>query len=140
MAGKRPYSPDPQTLVPDEMRLIRVVGGLLCFVMLACADLKAVMALSEAIQAEYHMQPHVEIFNGSHLTLTFEKDAIAELKLSDEDRASFARKVAGFALSHYRSGTALEDVTISFQSVSSAGPITVTRTDAPFTFTASELR
>ena len=103
-------------------------------------DIKAVMALSEAIQAEYHMPAHVAINNGSHLTVTFPKEAVADLKLSDEDRADFARRVARFAVAHYRSGTSLSDVRIAFQSVSNAGMVTVTSTDAPYTFAASELK
>ncbi len=121
------------------MRLIRVVGGLLCFAMLACADLKAVMALAEALQTEYHMPVNVNINNGSHLTVTFPNDAMAQLKLADDDREKFARGVARFAVSHYH-GEAISDVQIAFQSVSSAGPITVTRSEAPFRFTADELK
>jgi hypothetical protein len=121
------------------MRLIRVLGGLLCLVTLACVDMKAIMALAEAIQGEYHMPVNVNVNNGSHLTVTFPTDALAELKLSDEGRANFARSVARFAVSHYQ-GEPLSDVRIAFQTVSNTGPITVTRTDAPFTFTASELK
>jgi len=121
------------------MRLTRVVVALLALTAVACADLKSGVALSEAIQAQYHLPANVAINNGSHLTVTFPKDAVAELKLTDDARASFARSVAGFAMSHYHGGTPLSDVRIAFQSVSNTGPITVTRTDAPFTFTASEL-
>jgi hypothetical protein len=121
------------------MRLKRIVVGLLALAAVACADLKAVVALSEAIQTQYHLPANVAINNNSHLTITFPKDAVAELKLTDDARASFARNVASFAVSHYHGGTPLSDVRIAFQSVSNTGPITVTRTDAPFTFLASEL-
>ena len=121
------------------MRLIRVVGGLLCLVTFACVDMKAIMGLADALQTEYHMPVNVNVNNGSHLTVTFPKDAVAQLKLSDEGRADFARGVARFAVSHYH-GEALSDVQIAFQSVSNTGPITVTRTDAPFRFTADELK
>ena len=122
------------------MRLLRVVGGLLCLVTLACVDMKAIMALAEAIQAEYHMPVNVNVNNGSHLTVTFPTESLAQLKLSDEGRANFARSVARFAVSHYQGEPALSDVRIAFQTVSNAGPLTVTRTDAPFTFTANELK
>jgi len=121
------------------MRLRRVIAGLLCLATLACVDMKAIMGLAEALQTEYHMPVNVNINNGNHLTVTFPSDAIAQLKLSDADRASFARGVARFAVSHYQ-GEPISDVQIAFQSVSNAGPITMTRTDAPFRFTANELK
>jgi len=122
------------------MRLTRVLAALLSLATLACVDLRAVMDLAKAMQAEYHMPVNVAINNESHLTITIPMEAVAELKLSDEDRADFARRVARFAASHYRSETPLTDVRIVFESASSIGMVTVTRSDTPYTFLASELK
>jgi hypothetical protein len=104
-----------------------------------CDDLKDIMAVAGAVEKQYHMPVHVNLNNGSHLAITFQNASLESMKLDSTGADGFARNVAAFAKAHYAKQAELEDVSVVFARVSSAGPLTVTRTDAPYVFKASEL-
>jgi hypothetical protein len=105
----------------------------------ACADLKDIMAVSKAVQDRYHMPANVNLNNRSHLTITFQNAPVASMKLDSAGLEEFARGVAAFAKSHYPKASELEDVTVTFATVSDNGPITITKTDAPHRYAVRDL-
>jgi hypothetical protein len=121
------------------MRLsyLAVLLGLLAVV--ACDDLRDVMAVSSAVQERYHMAANVRLNNNSHLAITFQNAPVASMKLDSAGLEEFARGVAAFAKAHYPKAKQLEDVTVAFSTVSDNGPITIERTEAPHRYLASEL-
>jgi len=121
------------------MRFLRLLALLALPALAACADLKNVMALAEALQVHYHLPANVNINNGSHLAITFQ-NVDASLKTDSAGRAAFAHDVAVFAKAHYPAAEELDDISIRFATVSSSGPLTTTRTDAPYSFTVAELK
>jgi len=104
-----------------------------------CADLKDIMAVAGAVEKQYHMPVNVNLNNHSHLAITFQNASLESMKLDSTGVDGFARNVASFAKAHYAKRAELEDVSVVFARVSSTGPLTVTRTDAPYVFKASEL-
>lgn len=121
------------------MRLKRLPLLLVAVCAVACADVKALMSLSSALQSQYHMQAQVHLKNRSHLTITFPTESIEALKLDSAGRAGFARDVAGFAKAHYQQASQLDDVSIAFASETRFAGAEVTRTETPYTFRAGEL-
>ena len=113
--------------------LLGVVGAM------ACADLEDISAFAADLQAEYNLPANVNLNNGSHLAITFQNVPEERLKLDSAGKAAFARGVATFAKAHYNGASHLQDVTVRFATVSSTGPLTITRNDAPYSFTMSEL-
>lgn len=106
----------------------------------ACADLKEILALSAALQEQYHAPANVSINNGSHLVVTFQNLPQESLKADSVGKERFARDVATFAKTHYRDSAKLDDITIVFASVKSTGAITITRSDAPYSFATRDLK
>ena len=121
------------------MRLKRLSVLLVAVFAAACADVKALMSLSAALQSQYHMQAQVHLKNRSHLTITLPTESIDALKLDSAGRAGFARDVAGFAKGHYQQAAQLEDVSIAFASETKLAGAEITRTETPYTFRAGEL-
>lgn len=96
-----------------------------------CAELKDLTALSSALDEQYHVRASLNLHNGSHLRITFENvptDAFAP------------ESVARFAKGRYHHAEQLEDITIAFAQVTRTGPLTVTRTAAPSTFSVRDIR
>jgi hypothetical protein len=120
------------------MRFVRLSSLAALALLGACGDVKSVMALSSALQTQYHLPANVRINNGSHLAITFQ-NADRTLKLDSLGRASFARDVAAFAKAHYSKASSLTDVTVAFANVSSTGPVTITRGEGQYVFQSSEL-
>ncbi len=120
------------------MRL-RLLALALAAMVCGCGALKDVMTLASSLEQQYHRPVNVNIQNGSHLTITLQggkEDAASDSATS----AELAHEVAAYAMHHYAHPESLEEITVAFASVSSAGPVTVTRTAAPYTFTAAELK
>jgi hypothetical protein len=122
------------------MRHSRYVALAILLTASACGDLKDIMAVSTAVQEHYHMPASINLNNGSHLAITFQNASVQSLKLDSAGLDGFARGVAAFAKAHYAKAPQLEDVTVAFATVSSTGPLTVTRTEAPYRYRASELK
>lgn len=122
------------------MRLLRLIAITAAVLVAGCADIKEIVNLAVAIQQEYKAPANVNVRNKSHLVITFQNAPQAAAKADNVERAEFARGVARFATAHYKKAAELEDITIAFADVSSNGPVTVTRTDAPYRFSMRELK
>lgn len=110
-------------------------------ILAACAEFKAVMALSSKLQQHYGVQTMVNLRNETHLTVTFGALPEELAKAGDDStvRAQFARDVASFAKANYANAARLEDITIAFSHVRSLGAVTITRTEAPYTFAMRDI-
>jgi hypothetical protein len=120
--------------------LLRFIAIAAVLTLGACVDLKEIMALSAALQEQYHAPANVSINNRSHLVVTFQNLPQESLKADSAGKERFARDVALFAKSHYRDSAKLDDITIVFANVKSAGAITITRSDAPYSFATRDLK
>ena len=121
------------------MRPARVFLALTILLAGACADLQDLMTLSSSIREHYGAAANVNLTNHSHLRITFQNLPEGALKVDSTGRGQFARDVAAFAKAHYPKAAELEDVTIAFATVKSTGPITITHTDAPYSFAVRDL-
>lgn len=108
-------------------------------VAMGCADMKAVLALAADLQKEYHVQAAVNISNATDLTITFPQAAIDEMELDSAEHRAFARRVAMFAKAHYVNAAELERIRVTSSQTSSSGPLTITRTQTPYSFEVREL-
>jgi hypothetical protein len=122
------------------MRLLRLIAITAAVLLAGCADLKEIVNLAVAIQQQYKAPVNVNIHNKSHLVITFQNAPQGAVKADNSERAGLAREVAKFAITHYKKAADLEDVTIAFADVSSNGPVTITRTERPYTFSIGELK
>ena len=114
-----------------------MLAGLL--VVTGCGDLRDITTVAEAIQAQYHVPASIRIGSGGHLAITFQVAPTGTHGPDSATTAEFAHGVAAFAKAHYPKAAQLEDVTVQFATVSRSGPLTVTRTAAPYVFPAGEL-
>ena len=108
----------------------------------ACADLKAMMALSLALQKQYGVEASVKVTNETHLTITFDElpEAIAKAAGDSAARSQFARDVASFTKANYGNAARLEDITIAFSHVRNfGGAVTITHTEAPYRFAMRDI-
>ena len=115
------------------------VAVLLLLALVACADMKAMMSLSEALQAQYHVPANVRMNNGSHLIISFQ-NLDQSMKWDSGGRAIFAHDVAVFSKQHYAPISSVTDISVAFINVSQMGPLTTTRSDAPYTFGVDSLK
>src|SRR3954464_9755747 len=98
------------------MRIIQFIAFACLVTAVSCQALKDVMALSAALDGEYHLPAKVTIGAGGHLTINFQNGE-PSLKLDSAGRADFARKVATFAKTHYAESSSLTDISIAFATV-----------------------
>ena len=117
----------------------RCTAALMAVLLSGCDGFKDTLALSGAIQKQYGVPANVNLTNGSHLIITFQ-NLPQQTKGDSTDRAKFAAQVASFTKAHYAHADELDDVTIAFAQVKSAGPLTLTRTDAPYTFATKDIK
>jgi hypothetical protein len=132
--ARRPSSPPP--MKSTKLRAPLFVALLATAATLACADMKALYSLVNALQGEYHVPVNANL-NGSHLVLLFAR--FPQAKLSPDERAAFARDIARFARAHYAGAARLTDIGVGTVQRSGAGPVTFTRTEVPYRFTIAEL-
>jgi hypothetical protein len=92
-----------------------------------------------ALKKEYHVPANVNLNNRTHLSITFQSPPAAVAKGDEAAREWVAREAATFAKQHYLEAGQLDDITITFANVSNYGPVTVTRTDTPFSFRVRDL-
>lgn len=123
---------------PTVMRILRHVAVASIAALAACGSLKNIATLATALQARYHLPANINVSNRRHLTITFQ-NVDASMKMDDSSRAAFARDVATFAKTHYPDAADLDDISIAFAAVSRYGPLTTTRTDAPYSFRPDDL-
>lgn len=121
------------------MRPLRLVPVLALLLVAACADMKALFALSSALQRQYGVAATVTLSNDSHLVITFQEPPPAMAKADSAGRAQVAESIAAFAKAHYPGAGQLEDVTVAFAHVRTMGPLTITQRDAPYSFAVHDL-
>lgn len=123
------------------MRLPTCLGAALLAILAACGDmgkdLRALFAISSGIQSTYGVAANVSINNGTHLVITIADERAYEM--DEGAREALARRVATYARRHYPSAGRLTDIRVNYQRVTSAGPVTVTRTGGGFHWAPSEL-
>lgn len=122
--------------MPVRARLLMLFAALVSLA--ACADLKALLALSNALSQQYHMQANVNLSN-NHLTIRLPTDAVDAMKLDSLGREGFAHDVAAFTKAHYANASQLEDISIGFERHSSFGGAQLTVRETPYTFRVSDL-
>lgn len=103
----------------------------------AVADLGELATLSGALSDRYGAPAHVNVHNGTHLTITFQNAPAAEL--GPAEREAFAREVAEFTRTTYSRAHELAEIRVGFSETSGVGPVRVTRTEAPYHWSIAEL-
>ena len=79
----------------------------------------------------------IKITNGTHLAVTFQNSPIS--KLTKVEQKSEARQVALFVRDHYGGYGKLFTISVTFIQHKQYGPLSVTKTQAAFSFKKSEL-
>lgn len=123
------------------MHLKAVIGALLTLTLAACgevAELKDILALSQAIAARYEIAPSINVSNGKVLTVTFENSKYAELPAAE--REQFAREVAQFTYASFPRRDSIATIRIGFRAVKGAAGFSVTRSEVPYSWPVAELR
>jgi len=110
--------------------------------LLACQDMfkgmGEMMALQQELAEEFNTQNiGIKITNGTHLAVTFQNSPIAEL--TKVEQKSKARQVALFVRDHYDGYGKLSAVSVAFIQHKQYGPLSLTKTQAAFSFKKSEL-
>ena len=107
----------------------------------ACGEMKAMLALALALQKQYGVAASVKETNEAHLTVTFDQlpDAVEKAGGDSTARARFAQDAASFVKAKYAGAARLQDITIAFSHVRSVGPVTITHTEAPYTFAMRDI-
>ena len=119
-----------------------VVWSILMLSISGCQDMfkgmGEMMALQQKLAQEFNTQNiGINISNGTHLAVTFQNSPIAELAKVEQE--SKARQVAIFVRDHYGGYGKLSTVSVAFIQHKQYGPLSVTKTQAAFSFKKSEL-
>jgi hypothetical protein len=119
-----------------------IVWSILIFSLLGCQDMfkgmGEMMALQQKLAQEFNTQNiGIKITNGTHLAVTFQNSPIAEL--ANGEQKAKARQVAMFVRDHYSEYGKLSMISVAFIQQNRYGPVTVTKTQAAFSFKPSEL-
>ncbi len=119
-------------------RLRRAVPVLL-LALAGCGDLAALATLQRGIASEFHVADvSVNLKNHDQLTIVLANSPLNAQ--TPEQRAVTARRVAEYVRDHYARFDSLTTIAIGYGAKQSAGPISVSSTVVPFTFTPAELR
>lgn len=119
-------------------RLRRAVPFLL-LALAGCGDLAALAALQRGIAAEFHAADvSLNIANHARLTIVFVNSPMTAQ--TPEQRAVTARRVAEYVRDHYARFDSLTTIAVGYSAKQSAGPVAITSTVVPFTFTPAQLR
>lgn len=119
-----------------------IVWAILVLSISGCQDMfkgmGEMMALQQKLAQEFNTQNiGIKISNGTHLAVTFQNSPIAEL--AKVEQKSKARQVAIFVRDHYGGYGKLSTVSVAFIQHNQYGPLSVTKTQAAFSFRKSEL-
>lgn len=101
-------------------------------------DVRELSALQTALAKRYGETTDVGLSNREQLTVTFENSKFANLE--GTSRPDFARGVAVFVFTRYPQRDSLSSIRVGFRSVMGVPGFTLTRTEAPYSWTAAELR
>jgi hypothetical protein len=101
-------------------------------------EMSGLAALQSELVEEYGTQSiKVSVENHNHLTVTFMNSELDDLPKST--RSEKAREIALFIRDHYRGYDKLSEIDVVFARGGRRGPVTYTRSQAPFTFKRSDL-
>jgi hypothetical protein len=119
-----------------------VVCTILMLSLSACQDMfkgmGKMMALQQKLAKEFNTQNvGIKITNGTHLGVTFQNSEIANLPKFEQE--SKARQIALFVRDNYEPWKNLSTISVLFIQQSRYGPVSVTKTQAAFSFKPSEL-
>jgi hypothetical protein len=119
-----------------------IIWLLLMLSLFACQDMfkgmGEMMALQQKLAQEFNTQNiAIKITNGTHLVVTFQNSPIADL--AKVEQKAQARQVAMFVRDHYGGYGKLSIVSVAFIQHNQYGPLSVTKTQAAFSFKKSEL-
>jgi hypothetical protein len=113
-------------------------------ILLGCASepdialLQELGALQQELESTYKQQVGVNLTNEAYLNLTL---ADASVPAADTTgRRELAREVATSAIRRYPSAERLSTVSVAFQEVSSAGPMSIARGQGAYSWSVAELR
>jgi len=119
-----------------------IVWSVVMLSLFACQDMfkgmGEMMALQQKLAEEFKTENiGIKITNGKHLGVTFQNSQIAKLLKFEQE--SKARQVALFVRDHYDGYNNLLTISVVFIQQNQYGPVSVTRTQAAFSFKTSEL-
>lgn len=119
-----------------------VVWAILMLSLAACQDMfkgmGEMMALQQKLSQEFGTQNvGIKITNGTHLGVTFQNSEIANLPKFEQE--SKARQIALFVRDNYEPWKNLSKISVLFIQQNRYGPVSVTKTQAAFSFKPSEL-
>ena len=119
-----------------------VVWAILMLSVGGCQDMfkgmGEMMALQQKLAQEFNTQNiGIKISNGTHLAVTFQNSPISEL--ANVEQKAKARQVAIFVRDHYGGYGKLSTVSVALNKKKKYGPLSVTKTQAAFSFKKSEL-
>jgi hypothetical protein len=119
-----------------------VVWAILMLSLSACQDMfkgmGEMMALQQNLAKEFGPQNiGIKITNGTHLGVTFQNSEIANLPKFEQE--SKARQIALFVRDNYEPWKNLSTISVVFIQQNRYGPVSVTKTQAAFSFKPSEL-
>ena len=122
--------------------LTTTVLSLVIFSFVACQDMfkgmGEMMVLQQKLAKEFSTQNvGIKITNGAHLDVTFQNSQIAKLPKFEQE--SKARQIALFVRDHYERWRNLSTISVVFIQQNRYGPLSVTKTQAAFSFKPSEL-
>jgi hypothetical protein len=104
----------------------------------ACKGMKGMLSLQKGLVTEFQWgQIGVNINNGSYLTVTFQNAPFASE--SPEQRSVICRRAAEYVRDHYSGYAALSTVAVAFASRQDYGPLNVTHSQRPCTYSTSKL-
>lgn len=122
-------------------RLIRSICAALVMFGAACggfASLKDLQSLQTALTQKFGEQTTVNISNNSYLLITFVNSK--SVSADSAERAEFAHGVAQFAFEQYARRDSLESIGVRFSTVRGGAGVSITHSDAPYSWKATELR
>jgi hypothetical protein len=119
-----------------------VLWAILMLSLAACQDMfkgmGEMMALQQKLAKEFGTQNvGIKITNGTHLGVSFQNSEIANLPKSEQE--SKARQIALFVRDNYEPWKNLSTISVLFIQQNRYGPVSVTKTQAAFSFKPSEL-
>lgn len=99
--------------------------------------LQDLLTLQQGLAREFNQAAISVNINNNYLTVTF-SNAPADT-LPEADRAAYARRAAEYVRDHYTHYSALRSIDVRFATVSKTGPVTYTRSSAPYHFAPADL-
>lgn len=102
-----------------------------------CGDLKDLFVLQQGLAGEFHSSTINVNLSSTRLTVIFQNSRVADLP--EADRAMVARRVAEYVRGHYPAEKRLESIDVGFTSVRGGGGFSISTSNVPYRFAASDL-